>query len=116
MMSSEVVLASTSLLVNLVGSSTKACWRSRIIFLRMVFFIERCRSRCFTSRSVIVLLLAASCRFFVFFTFRCDGADVDPAGGDCSDAVLLSSSEEHTEMALSVSVTPPLPLVLLLLP
>ena len=51
--------------------------------------------------------------FFVFFTFRCDGAEVDPGAG-CALLLLLpllffvflSSSEEQTEMALSVSVTP----------
>ena len=53
--------------------------------------------------------------FFVFFTFRCDGAEVDPAAGCVLFLLLLllllffvflSSSEEQTEMALSVSVTP----------
>ena len=77
----------------------------------------------------IYLLYCSSPRlFFVFFAFRCDGADVDPAGGggsrvaaagsrpDLPDVArrpppppaFLSSSEEQTEMALSVSPEDPL--------
>ena len=67
------------------------------------------------------LLYCSSPRlFFVFFAFLCDGADVDPAGGgggsrvagsrpDLPDVTrILSSSEEQTEMALSVSPEDPL--------
>ena len=72
------------------------------------------------------LLYCSSPRlFFVFFAFLCDGADVDPAGGgrgsrvagsrpDLPDVArrtapaFLSSSEEQTEMALSVSPEDPL--------
>jgi len=64
---------------NSFGSSTKACCRSRMIFLRMVFFIERCRSRCFTSLSVNVLLLSRRRDFFFLLFFGLSSSpDVEP--------------------------------------
>lgn len=64
---------------NSFGSSTKACCRSRMIFLRMVFFMERCRSRCFTSLSVSVLLLSRRRDFFFLLFFGLSSSpDVEP--------------------------------------
>lgn len=87
--------------LNSSGSSTNACCRSRMIFFLMVFFMDKCRSRCLTSSSNLVAPLVRRvpppspllCRFFL-----------DPLTGNRS-----SSLAEPTDMALSVppALTPP---------
>ena len=52
--------------------SSRFDWRSRIIFFRMVLFMDRCRSMCLMSCSVSVLLLRLSFRALsrILFPFR----------------------------------------------